>query len=93
MHWVGAGFWPGSFFQFFNLFIMKTSKIKSFVFGLAFLGSMGFGGITANAQGMGGPGNGEGERWVCCQLENEFCEDWLGGAWSDSTKVAARFCP
>lgn len=29
---------------------MKTSKLKSFVFGLAFLSSMGFGGITSKAQ-------------------------------------------
>jgi hypothetical protein len=39
---------------------MKTSKFKSFVFGLAFFGAMGFGGINSQAQdsvelGEGGP--------------------------------------
>jgi hypothetical protein len=38
MHWVGAGLWPGSFFSYLILYVMKTSKSKSFVFGLAFLG-------------------------------------------------------
>jgi hypothetical protein len=38
------------FYQFLNLITMKISKIKSFVFGLAFLGAMGFGGITSQAQ-------------------------------------------
>jgi hypothetical protein len=53
--WILAGF----FFQFLNLITMNISKIKSFVFGLAFLGSMGFGGITSQAQtelGMEGGG-------------------------------------
>jgi hypothetical protein len=38
------------FYQLLNLITMKISKIKSFVFGLAFLGSMAFGGVSVNAQ-------------------------------------------
>jgi hypothetical protein len=71
---------------------MKTSKIKSFVFGLAFLGSMGFGGLTANGQASVDP-PGEGEKWVCCLEQEIFCADWLGGAWSDSIKKSGPFCP
>jgi len=37
---------------------MKLSKFKSFVFGLAFLGSMGFGGIKSQAQESVDPGEG-----------------------------------
>jgi hypothetical protein len=58
---------------------MKTSKIKSFVFGLAFLGSMGFGGINTQAQESVDPGEG-GEKWICCQVQTiETCTDILGG--------------
>jgi hypothetical protein len=50
MHRVGAGFRPGSFLSILNFMFMKINKIKSFVFGLAFLGSMAFGGISSQAQ-------------------------------------------
>ena len=73
---------------------MKISKIKSFVFGLAFLGSMGFGGISANAQEMAGPDNGEGDRWVCCQTwEISTCTDRFGWPYNGTEKVYAKFCP
>jgi hypothetical protein len=56
---------------------MKISKIKSFVFGLAFLGSMGFGGITSQAQTE--PGMEGGEKWICCQVTTrEACTDTTG---------------
>ncbi len=47
---------------------MKISKIKSFVFGLAFLGSMAFGGISSQAQDDPGFEGGGGcyQRMVIC---------------------------
>jgi len=49
---ISARFWPGSFFyQLLNLITMEYQlSIKSFVFGLAFWGRLGFGGITSQAQ-------------------------------------------
>jgi hypothetical protein len=38
------------FYQLLNLITMKISKIKSFVFGMAFLGSMGIGSGNVEAQ-------------------------------------------
>jgi hypothetical protein len=65
---VGAGFRPGSFLSILNFMFMKISKIKSFVFGLAFLGSMGFGGISTQAQDDPGFEGGGGcyQRMVIC---------------------------
>ena len=58
---------------------MNTSKIKSSVFGLAFFGSMVFGGINSHAQESVEPGEG-GEKWICCQVQTiETCTDILGG--------------
>jgi|GEM_PF-1963915 len=62
------------FYQFLNLITMNISKIKSFVFGLAFLGTMGFGWISLNAQTLGGPGSGEDQ----CKVEILFAASGLG---------------
>jgi hypothetical protein len=61
------------FYQLLNLITMNISKIKSFVFGLAFLGSMAFGGFATNAQGMGGEGGLE------CKVEVLTC-NWFTGS-------------
>jgi hypothetical protein len=62
------------FYQLLNLITMKISKIKSFVFGLAFLGSMGIGGISVNAQTLGGSGGGADQ----CKVELLLCSIWTG---------------
>jgi hypothetical protein len=100
MHCVGAGFRPGSFLSIFLILLfMKISKIKSFVFGLAFLGSLAFGGISANAQGMGGPGNGGEElKWkqLYCSTTGSFFEIcFLSGDGNscDEWGTQTRDCP
>jgi hypothetical protein len=60
---------------------MKISKIKSFVFGLAFLGSMGFGVGTVNAQQEESPcpdGTSNSYGGVCCQSSRDCIHPWAG---------------
>jgi hypothetical protein len=81
------------FYQFLNLITMKISKIKSFVFGLAFLGAMGFGGITSQAQTEPGmEGGGSGGSSVCCQETGMYCQDRFGNAYSDSIESPGPTC-
>jgi hypothetical protein len=80
----------GLFYQFLILFFMKISKIKSFVFGLAFLGSMAFGGISTQAQED--PGFEGGGRSVCCQKTGAFCTDRFGTPYSDSIESPGPTC-
>jgi len=54
------------FYQLLNLITMKISKIKSFVFGLPFLGAMGFGSGNVEAQSTVEPGGGCFQRMVRC---------------------------
>ena len=49
---------------------MKISKIKSYVFGIAFLGSIGFLSSVSVAQVVGGPG---GEGGFECKTESIRC--------------------
>ena len=83
---VGAGFRLGSFLAILNFMFMKISKIKSFVFGLAFLGSMAFGGISVNAQRTSE------ERSVCCQKTGAFCTDRFGTPYGDSIESPGATC-
>jgi hypothetical protein len=69
---------------------MKINKIKSFVFGLAFLGSMAFGGISSQAQED--PGFEGGGRSVCCQKTGAFCTDRFGTPYSDSIESPGPTC-
>jgi hypothetical protein len=81
------------FYQFLNLITMKIRKIKSFVFGLAFLGSMAFGGITSQAQTEPGmEGGGSGVSSVCCQKRGSFCTDRFGTPYSDSIETPGPTC-
>ena len=83
------------FYQFLNLFIMKISKIKSFVFGLAFLGSMGFGGFAANAQEDGVPcPDGTGGSWggVCCESSSSCQHPYAGNIAASSWTDCVAFC-
>jgi len=75
---------------------MKISKSKSFVFGLAFLGSMGFGGLAANGQASVDPPEGGSElRWrqLFCPSTGSFYEicfltgdGSLCSSWGDTTR-------
>ncbi|PZX56654.1 hypothetical protein [Algoriphagus chordae] len=65
--------------------------MKKLLFGMAFLfGAMMFssGDIQAGEEIPV-----EGEKWVCCLELREYCTDFLGGAWGDSTKKPGPFCP
>jgi len=66
-------------------------KLKSMLFGGMFMiALLIFSEGPVASQGLGGGG---GEKWVCCQKEDKFCTDFLGGAWSDSIRVDAEVCP
>ena len=56
MHWIGAGFRPGLFYQFLTLLFMK--KLIS---GMLFVAAMGlsFSGSNAEAQSLAGEDGGE----------------------------------
>jgi hypothetical protein len=71
---------------------MKISKIKSFVFGLAFLGSMGFGGISTQAQDDPGFEGGGSRSAICCQERGSFCTDRFGTPYSDSIESPGPTC-
>ncbi|REG85469.1 hypothetical protein [Algoriphagus antarcticus] len=61
--------------------------MKKLLFGMAFfMGAMMF--TSVNVQAQRDPGH-----WVCCLEPDEYCQDWLGGAWSDSIKKPGPFCP
>ncbi|SFT68491.1 hypothetical protein SAMN04489724_1599 [Algoriphagus locisalis] len=65
--------------------------MKKLLFGMAFMGAMMFSSVGSFGQGSVDPGGDE--KWVCCQEADVFCQDWLGGAWSDSIKKPGPFCP
>jgi hypothetical protein len=78
---------------------MKNSKIKSFVFGLAFLGSMGFGGINSQAQDSVEPGGGNGTSrcyqrmyWCSGEVEVYNCENYQTGKLCSAAYEACYKC-
>ncbi|WP_075349291.1 hypothetical protein [Algoriphagus marinus] len=76
---------------------MKISKIKSFVFGLAFLGSMGFGGINSQAQTDGDDPGLEGgcfQRMVICNgsMTVYHCDGKRTGSQCSTYQIGCLFC-
>lgn len=63
--------------------------MKKLIFGLALMGSFLISNFNLKAQGFEDPA----KKWVCCQSTGDFCEDWLGGANSNSRRVDATYCP
>ena len=66
--------------------------MKKLIFGMAFMGAMMCTGGKLMAQVEEEEGEGE-DQWVCCLEPGEYCQDWLGGAWSDSIEKPGPFCP
>gem|GEM_PF-1432201 len=78
---------------------MKISKIKSFVFGLAFLGSMGFGSVSVEAQRTAEPGGGNGTSrcyqrmyWCSGEVEVYNCENYQTGNLCSAAYEACYKC-
>jgi hypothetical protein len=84
------------FYQLLNLITMNISKIKSFVFGLAFLGAMGFGGFAANAQEDGEPcpDGSTTTSWggVCCQSFSSCQHPYAGNIAASSWRDCVATC-
>jgi hypothetical protein len=76
---------------------MKISKIKSFVFGLAFLGSMGFGGVSVNAKEDGEDLGLEGgcyQKMVICNgsMNVYHCDGKRTGSNCSTYEIGCKFC-